>query len=233
MITQISFQVSIEDNDSGTDTDTASSVGDTWYDYSDIIPGVSEDQKAEELFWAYQRFKGRYRRHMRKPVRRVRRFLKRRGKGKGKRPGYFLSTLSDPEVEQLFFAHGKGGKGKGNGKRSSGKGMNPRGADGQIMKCRKCGSIEHFQKDCPREGAPGGKGSGTPNPPNFYLAPPEPTNASPLYLLTQVAPQQVSATRIAEIIGDTEVLLTRSICMVTQETTPQQTPDTPMQDPLT
>ena len=73
--------VSIEGNDSGTDTDAASSVGDTWYDYS-IIPGASDEQKAEKLFWAYQRFNGRYRRHMRKPVRRARRFHKRREKVK-------------------------------------------------------------------------------------------------------------------------------------------------------
>ena len=91
---------------------------------------------------------------MRKPVRRVRRFLKRKGKGKGKHPGYFLSTLSESEIENMFFMKGKPRKGKGKGKFYSGKGkgrkMNPKGPDRQIMKCRKCGSVEHFQKDCPR-----------------------------------------------------------------------------------
>ena len=140
--------------DSGADADTASSVEETWYEYDDVPEGLDENQKAEELFWAYQRAKGRYRRFMREPVRRVRRFLKRKGKGKGKHPGYFLSTLSESEIENMFFMKGKPRKGKGKGKFSSGKGkgrkMNPKGPDGQIMKCRKCGSVEHFQKDCPR-----------------------------------------------------------------------------------
>ena len=104
-----------EQADSGTDTDTVSSVEETWYEYDDIPEGLDDHQKAEELFWAYQRAKGRYRRFMRKPVRRVRRFLKRKGKGKGKRPGYYLSTLSEPEIENVFFLRGKR-KGKGKGK---------------------------------------------------------------------------------------------------------------------
>ena len=32
----------IQEADSGTDTDTVSSVGDTWYDYSDITPGAND-----------------------------------------------------------------------------------------------------------------------------------------------------------------------------------------------
>ena len=156
--------------DSGTDTDTESSIGDTRYDYSDIPAGASEQETAEHLFWAYQQAKGRYRKFMRKPVRRVRRFLRRKGKGKGKHPGFYLTGLSDTEVDQVFFA--PKGKGKGKGKRSSGKGkgrrQNPRGPDGQIMKCRKCNSIEHFQKDCPhnRGGPPGGSQS---TPGNYFV----------------------------------------------------------------
>ena len=128
-----------EEPNSGTDTDTVSSIGDTWYEYEDIPEGLTEKEQGEELFWAYQRAKGRFRKFMRKPVRRVRRFMKRKGKGKGKHPGYFLTTLKDQEIENLFF--GKGRKGcKGKGKRSSGKGrgrrQNPKGRDGQIMKDR-------------------------------------------------------------------------------------------------
>jgi hypothetical protein len=160
-----------EPADSGTDTDTASSVGEAWYEYEDIedFENLGEPQQAEELFWAYQRAKGRYRRFMRKPVRRVRRFLKRRGKGKGKHPGYYLANLSEQEIESMFFA--KGRKGKGKGKRSSGKGkgrrQNPKGPDGQIMKCRKCGSTEHFQRECPRNsgGGHGKGGKGNKGPP--------------------------------------------------------------------
>ena len=73
-----------ETPDSGTDTDTVSSNDETWSDMDDIPPGLDDKEKAEELFWAYQRAKGRYRQFTRKPVRRVRRFLKRKGKGKGK-----------------------------------------------------------------------------------------------------------------------------------------------------
>ena len=109
-----------ETQDSGTDTDIVSSNDETWYDLDDIPPGLDDKAKAEELSLAYQRAKGRYRQFIRKPVRRVRRFLKRKGKGKGKRSGYFLATLSEPEIEKLFFIRGRR-KGKGKGKFSSGK----------------------------------------------------------------------------------------------------------------
>ena len=141
---------------------------------------------------------------MRKPVRRVRRFLKRKGKGKGKNPGYYLSTLSEGDLEQLFFAKGRPGKGKGKGIRSSGKGkgrrMNPKGADGKIMKCRKCGSIEHFQKDCPKNQG-GGPPAGIPGKPAYFMEieqdRPQP---APLSLPTSSS----SSSRIAEIIGTQE-----------------------------
>ena len=149
--------------DSGTDTDTVSSVGENEYTYEDIPGGLDPVQQGEHLFWAYQQAKGRFRRFMRKPVRRVRRFIKHKGKGRGRHAGHFLSTMSDNEVEEVFFKSGP--KGRGKGKRSSGKGrgrrQNPRGHDGQIMKCRTCGSTEHFQKECPKHsgatspGAPG------------------------------------------------------------------------------
>ena len=94
---------------------------------------------------------------MNKPSRRVRRFFKRKGKGKGKLAGVFLQSLGDHDVDSMFFGGGPKGRGKSQGKRSSGKGkgrrMNPRGADGQPMKCRNCGSVEHFQKECPSKGS--------------------------------------------------------------------------------
>ena len=90
---------------------------------------------------------------MNKPNRKVRKFFKRKGKGKGKTAGAFLQTMPDSEVEATFFDQGHKGRGKSKGKRSSGKGkgrkQNPKGPDGQIMKCRVCGSIEHFQRECP------------------------------------------------------------------------------------
>ena len=142
------------DYDSGTDTDTVTSEGQTAYTYADIPRDLEPNQTAEHLFWAYQQAKGRYRKFMGKPIRHVRRFFKKRGKGKGKHSGTYLASLNDYEVSELFFK-GKGkGKSKGKGKRSSGKGKghrgNPRGPDGQIMTCRTCGSTEHFQRECPQ-----------------------------------------------------------------------------------
>ena len=50
-------------------------------------------------------------------------------------------------------------KGKGRSRATTGKGhgrkRNPRGRDGQVMKCRECGSEEHFAARCPT-----GKGAG-------------------------------------------------------------------------
>eukprot|EP00973_Karenia_brevis_P049944 6934905-Karenia_brevis.AAC.1 len=95
----------------------------------------------------------------------LRRRLARRGKGKGRRlSGRAISTfaleLSDLDDEAVFYGRGKGkGKGKRSGRRSSGKGsgreQNPRGRDGQVMKCLgnngQCGSTTHQKRDCPHE----------------------------------------------------------------------------------
>ena len=188
--------------ESGTDTDTASSMGDQEYDYSDIPQGLDREQTAEHLFWSYQQAKGRFRRFMRKPIRKVRRFIRRKGKGKGKHSGYYLATLTDQDLESIFF---KGSKGKGKGKRSTGKGKgrrtNPKGPDGQIMKCRKCGSTEHFQRECPQnQGAPvpAPRPAGTPNfytqefnrgPLNFVNETPAPEGISRVFVIAEITEQ--------------------------------------------
>jgi hypothetical protein len=161
-------QYQYEQYDSGTDSDTVSSAGDMSY-HDDDLHGLNPEQIDEQIFWAYQRAKSRWRRHMHKPTRRVRRFFRkpRRGKGKGYGSGKgkgahrysFLSQMSDYEVDQVFF----GGKGKG-GKRSSGKGKgrkrNPVGRDGNVMKCSICQSDTHFRAECPNGTGPGsGKGT--------------------------------------------------------------------------
>ena len=94
-------------------------------------------------------------------MRRVRRFIRRRfGKGKGKGRGKgssfnataYLTAMTDDDVEEVLFK-GKG-KGKSKGKRTSGKGFgrkgNPKGRDGQVMKCHECDSEEHLVAQCPR-----------------------------------------------------------------------------------
>ena len=121
---------------------------------------------------------------MKKPNRRVRRhfrkYQRKKGKGKGKRlSGKAISTFATDctteEYEEIFMG-GKGrGKGRGHraGKRSSGKGFgrkqNPRGKDGQIMKCLgkngECGSTTHLKRDCPHEKGRG-KGKGGSSPPS-------------------------------------------------------------------
>ena len=77
------------DHDSETDSETVSSLGNNNAEYSDIVDTTDQNYKAEQLFWAYQRAKGRWRKFMNKPNRRVRRFFKRKGKGKGKLAGVF------------------------------------------------------------------------------------------------------------------------------------------------
>ena len=69
------------DFDSGTDSDTSSDDGAVDIDYSDIA-GMTPEQADEHIYWQYAQAKKRWRRHSEKPVRRVRRFVRRKG-GKG------------------------------------------------------------------------------------------------------------------------------------------------------
>ena len=142
--------------DSGTDSDTESD--EDWevdYRACGVGPDWTSGQVDAELFWQYTRAKQNWRRHSKKPVRRVRRFLNRKGKGKGRIKGkgkgryHFLEEMQDPEVEELFF----GGAGKGKGKRSSGKGKGRRknpidSATGEPMKCHTCGADDHLAARC-------------------------------------------------------------------------------------
>ena len=67
---------------SGSDTDTVSSIGELDYNAHELHH-MTDAQLDEHLFWQYQHAKSRWRKHMRKPTRKVRRFVKRTGKGKG------------------------------------------------------------------------------------------------------------------------------------------------------
>ena len=103
---------------------------------------------------------------MRKPARKVRRYMHRSkgkgkgDKGKGKWRYHILDEMTDEDVDHVFF----GGKGKSKGKRrSSGKGkgrrQNPRGQDGHLMTCGICQADDHLRAQCPRR-PPGGHHSG-------------------------------------------------------------------------
>ena len=164
--------------DSGTDTDTVSSLGEEDLDFSEFT-GLTEEQREQELFWLYQHAKRRWRRNQQKGTRKVRRYFRRRMKGKGrgkkrytgKAISTYAATYTDDEYEEFFYGRGKGkGKGKKYGKRSSGKGggrrTNPRGKDGQIMRCygkkpngKKCNSTDHLARDCPYNNGGGSKNS--------------------------------------------------------------------------
>ena len=129
-------------SDNGTDTDTASSCG-----YEDIVlpadlpATASTAEITQRLFWAYERAKSDWRKFTGKPVRAVRRFIRRKGKGKGKgeiggkgkgKGKVFLAETSDAQASEIFLGKGKG-KGGSKGMRSSGKGKgrqgNPNGPD--------------------------------------------------------------------------------------------------------
>ena len=147
----------------GTDTDTSSSDGLTNYDTSDLPQTRDAGELLQHAYWAYAKAKGRWRRLTAKPVRRTRRFLKRSfGKGfskgsfsqhfvdrlrsKGKGRGYtYLGMLEPHDMEQIFKGKAKGkGSGKGFGRRSG----NPKGKDGEVLKCHNCGSTEHLAARC-------------------------------------------------------------------------------------
>ena len=124
------------------------------------------------MFFQYQEAKANWRKHMHKPTRRVRKFAKRSGKGKGGGKGWsrfsFLAEMPDGEYDEFFY----GGKGTSKGKprsfaKGKGRRTNPKGRDGQTMKCSQrlpdgsvCGSETHFRAQCPHNPDKGaGKGS--------------------------------------------------------------------------
>ena len=169
-----------QDFDSGTDSDTASSEGNTQYEL-EVPPEIANHPGAvaQHLFWAYERAKRAWRSYMQKPVRRVRRFLRRKGKGTGKGQAkygkgkgsvpHYLASLDGHQAEQLFAAFRRKGKGKGNISKGKGQGQaalmsnsstgkgrgrktNPRGPDGRIMECHGCGATDHLIANCPNRG---------------------------------------------------------------------------------
>jgi hypothetical protein len=154
---------------SGTDSDTSSDSGNEEIDMSDLT-GLNDSEASLLAYWQYRHAKRRWRRLTQKPTRGFRRlkrkfrkgkgkgfFRKGKGKSHGKGKGIFLaeSEMSDSAAQESALAYLKG-KGKGHRKGSTGKGTgrrkNPVGRDGQIMRCRTCGSDEHFAARCTQSG---------------------------------------------------------------------------------
>ena len=142
----LASQWSAYDYLSDTDTDTDSDD----YEEMDFSAerALPENQQGEAIYWGYQQGKKKWRRWAHKTTRKVRRFAKTKGgKGAGgKRASAFMATT---EVQAYFKGKGK------RTSRSSGKGLggsrtNPKGPDGQIMKCSICGSENHFRAKCPQ-----------------------------------------------------------------------------------
>ena len=132
------------------DTDSATE-SDDGYDQvpTDDLVGLSNQEADEHLYWQYSEAKKRWRRFTGKPVRALRRVLRRKGKGKGK-PSHSYLDINHTLMQSSYFRNkGKGGKSSGKG---FGRKQNPRGRDGEIMKCSICGSINHFRAKCPQNG---------------------------------------------------------------------------------
>ena len=152
------------------ETDSATSSGS---DVSEVQETGDANRIAQELFWAYRNAKAKWRKFMGKTTRAVRRhvhrFQRRKGKGKGK-PSHntfvsgkgktptgkgkggnyavaaLLAEMTDAQIESFMPAfRGRRSPGKGKGRRG-----NPRGPDGQIMRCHECDSTEHLVGNCPR-----------------------------------------------------------------------------------
>ena len=161
-------------------SDTASA---TSSDHEDAFPvedlqGMTAQQVDEYLFGQYQHAKRRWRRYTGKPVRALRRVLRRKGKGKGTHKGVRPSFLNIGELlsqSSYFRSKGKGGKSSGKG---FGRRMNPTGRDGEVMKCSICSSSYHLRARCPqRQGAQPSSSSNAPNASRAAApANPEPSN---------------------------------------------------------
>ena len=149
------------DISSATETDTGSrDDGILEYHGVEIDGDVRFDATARQnaIYQDYLLARRRWRRFTGKPPRRYRKA--------SYKPGRFIPKLKNSPYSRSYatflppsaFAGGKGNN-KGSSKGYSRK--NPKGKDGQILKCAKCGSDEHLWRKCPQVVNKGqGKGSG-------------------------------------------------------------------------
>lgn len=130
------------------DTDSATESDDfQQHDDERDLEGLTTGEADEHLFWQYTEAKRRWRKYTGKPVRALRRVLRRKGKGKGKVKGSFFDITSALHESSYFRAKGKGGKSSGKG---WGRRQNPKGRDGEILKCSICSSQYHLRARCPQ-----------------------------------------------------------------------------------
>ena len=148
-----------EDEEFSSGTDTEADVDENFMNqcYQSVdIEGTSRSDAmavANEIYYDYKMAKQRWRRFSGKPPRKYRKYNVRRGQGPHRlqRSSYRNSYASF--LPPSAFAGGKGG-GKGKGKGGARK--NPRGKDGQVLTCAKCGSDSHLWRECPQGGGKGG-----------------------------------------------------------------------------
>ena len=149
------------DISSATETDTGSyDEGIRSYQVVDVDGEERVDATARQnaIYQDYLLARRRWRRFTGKPPRRYRKM--------SYKPGRFIPKLKSGPYSRSYatflpptaFAGGKGAR-KGQGKGFPRK--NPRGKDGQVLKCAKCGSDEHLWRKCPQVLSKGqGKGAG-------------------------------------------------------------------------
>ena len=138
------YQVPNAEGASDTDSNTTSDDPNDPIDEGDLV-GLSVPEADEMLYWQYAEAKRRWRRYTGKPVRALRRVLRRKGKGKGKTKHAFVDIPAALNQSSFFRSKGKGGKSSGKG---FGRKLNARGRDGEVMKCSICGSQYHLRARC-------------------------------------------------------------------------------------
>ena len=156
-----------EDLSSATDTDdgefdpeAASS-----YQYISIDGQTRSDDCAlgNAIYYDYLVAKRRWRRFSGRPPRRYRRFTNRQDVRNRQRHRLSNGPYSNTFASFLPSGAFAGGQGKGHGK---GKGKltrkNPRGKDGKVLLCAKCGSDSHLWRQCPRGSGQSGPNTGSP-----------------------------------------------------------------------
>ena len=136
---------------------TESDVGAEDSDASQLYAHYNNDPSllGNVLYGDYMLAKQRWRRFAGRPPRRYRRghFNKYHQKNNYQKLQRYGKTYASFLPPNAFAAHrGPGGKSKGKGKSAR---QNPRGKDGQVLKCHRCGSTEHLIRKCPQSDTSG------------------------------------------------------------------------------